>query len=318
MSADPPGPETGPSVLARDGPATPPDSPARLRDYLTLTKPGITGLILLMAVAGFFAADPSYPPSWLSLVELLVAGGLASAGAAALNHWYDRDVDLRMNRTRRRPVPAERVGPRGALVVGIFLSALGWSLALVWLPLEAFLAIASGTLVYVGVYTIWLKRRTRWNIVVGGYAGSAPVLAGAAVAAGHIALAPVLLALLVFLWTPPHFWSLALVLRDDYARADLPMLPVANDPVRSGRSVFASGLLLLLPTLAFAVVLGDYGLFLALALVLGVAFAGLLAGLLRDVSRKVALRAFIFSGFYLMGIGVAMVVNWLYYRWPGV
>ncbi len=290
--------------------------PSRASAYLALTKPGITGLILLMAVAGFFAGDPTYPADWLRLAELLVAGALASAGAAALNHWYDRDLDVLMRRTRFRPLPSDRLSAREVLSFGLGITALGWGLAAWWLPLLSFLALASGTLVYVGVYTIWLKRRTRWNIVIGGYAGSAPVLAGCAAAVGSFNPAGILLAVLVFLWTPPHFWSLALALKDDYERAQLPMLPAPGELLRSGRITFYSGALLLLPTVAFGFLLRDYAVFLALALALGFWFTYLLAGLLRSVERPVALRSFIFSGLYLTGVALAMVVNWLAYRLP--
>ena len=323
MPVGPPAPEPGPPDRPTErapGPRTGPDGepPSRASAYLGLTKPGITGLILLMAVAGFFAGDPRYPANGLRLGELLVAGGLASAGAAALNHWYDRDLDLLMRRTRYRPLPSDRLSPREVLSFGLGLSALGWVLAAWWLPLLSFLALTSGTVVYVGVYTIWLKRRTRWNIVIGGYAGSAPVLAGCAAAVGSFTPAGILLALLVFLWTPPHFWSLALALKDDYERAQLPMLPVPGELLRSGRITFYSGALLLLPTVAFGFLLRDFAVFLALALALGLLFTYLLAGLLRSVERSVALRGFIFSGLYLTGVALAMTANWLVYRWPGL
>ena len=315
MPSAPPAPEpAGPGLTG---------APERKRPslgsaYLALTKPGITGLILLMAVAGFFAGDPAYPPPWWRLAELLVAGGLASGGAAALNHWYDRDLDLVRRRTRFRPLPSDRLSAGAVLSFGLGLTALGWALAAWWLPWLSFLALASGTLVYVGVYTVWLKRRTRWNIVIGGYAGSAPVLAGCAAVLGTFNPAGLLLALLVFLWTPPHFWSLALALKDDYERAQLPMLPAPGELLRSGRITFYSGALLLLPTVAFGLLFRDYAVFLALALALGLGFTYLLTGLLRSVERPVALKSFIFSGLYLTGVALAMLVNWLVYRWPGL
>jgi len=320
MPSAPPAPEPGRAAPSPPGPPAPPGEGTLSRPsaYLALTKPGITGLILLMAVAGFFAGDPTYPADWLRLGELLLAGALASGGAAALNHWYDRDLDLLMRRTRFRPLPSDRLSPREVLSFGLALTAAGWALAAWWLPLLSFLALASGTLVYVGVYTIWLKRRTRWNIVIGGYAGSAPVLAGCAAAVGSFNPAGILLAVLVFLWTPPHFWSLSLALRDDYERAQLPMLPAPGELLRSGRITFYSGALLLLPTVAFGLLFRDYAIFLALSLALGLWFTYRLAGLLRSVERSVALRGFIFSGLYLTGVAVAMAVNWFVYRFPGL
>lgn len=294
------------------------EAPAAWRAYLSLTKPGITGLILLMAVAGFFAASPGYPPPWLKLAGILLAGGLASGGAGVLNHWYDRDLDAQMKRTRGRPLPMASVHPNGALAFGLALTAVSIPLALWLVNLPATLAMISGSVVYVGVYTIWLKRRTRWNIVIGGYAGSAPVLAGCAAAAGTFTSSGLLLALLVFLWTPPHFWSLAIALKEDYNRVGLPMLPVAGDPRRSGRTVFVSALLLLLPTAGFALLPASYRVFLVLALALGIAFALTTSSLLRSVERKVAIRGFVASGIYLLGIAAAMVVNWLWIVAPSL
>ncbi len=278
--------------------------------YVSLLKPGITGLILLMAVAGFFAGDPTYPPPWVKLGGILLAGGMASGGAAALNHWYDRDIDARMKRTRDRPLPSEAVSPNHALVLGLLLTALSLPVAYLTVNLLSMLAMASGSVVYVLVYTVWLKRRTRWNIVVGGYAGSAPVLAGCAAAVGSFTPAGLLLALLVFLWTPPHFWSLAVALKDDYGRTELPMLPVPGDLTRSARTVVVSALLLLVPTAAFVLLPAAFRLFLVLALVLGFGFVATTWPMLKNVSRPVAIRGFIASGLYLIGVALAMVADW--------
>lgn len=298
--------------LARGTMSAPPTTtePPGLGDYLSLLKPGITGLILLMAVAGFFASAPGYPPPLERLLGILIAGAMASGGAAALNHWYDRDLDAQMKRTRSRPLPSDLVSPRSVLALGLSLTLLSLPIAYLTVNLLATLAMASGSIVYVGIYTMWLKRRTRWNIVIGGYAGSAPVLAGAAAATGTFPTAAILLAVLVFLWTPPHFWSLAVALKDDFGRADLPMLPVPGDPKRSGRTVVASTVLLLVPTAAFVLLPPNFRVFLVLAMGLGIGFLAMTWPLLHRVDRKVALRGFIASGFYLIGVALAMILDW--------
>ncbi len=293
----------------------PADAASRIRAYVTLTKPGITAFILLVAVAGFFAASP-YPPPWAHLGWLLVSGGAASAGAAALNHWYDRDIDAVMKRTRGRPLPTAQIPPSHVVAFGILLTALGWSLSLVTLGPLVMACIASGTLVYVVVYTIWLKRRTRWNIVIGGYAGSAPVLAGSAAALGVITPEAALLAFLVFLWTPPHFWSLAIALKDDFRSPHLPMLPNPGDLSRSGRTVVLSAALLLPVTLAFLLFRTDFLPFFVGGLILGVAFLMVTWPLRASTERKVAIRGFVMSGVYLLGIVGAMVLNWAVVRIP--
>lgn len=279
------------------------------RAYLSLTKPGITGLILVMAVAGFFVV-PTYPLPWVRLAGILFAGALASMGAGVLNHWYDQDLDARMKRTRSRPLPTAAVSSRGALAFGLALTVVSLPLAYFLVNLVAMLAMASGSFVYVVVYTMWLKRRTRWNIVIGGYAGSAPVLAGCAAAAGVITPAGALLALLAFLWTPPHFWSLAIALKEDYGRTELPMLPVPGDARGSGRTVVVSAALLVVVATGFLFLPSAFRLLALLSIALGVLFTAATAGLLRSVERPVAMRGFIASGIYLLAIAGAVVVNW--------
>jgi protoheme IX farnesyltransferase len=282
----------------------------RWRDVLTLVKPGITGLIVLVAVGGFFlAAGPTV--DWWRLLAVAGLGTLASAGSAMLNHYLDRDVDAGMRRTRTRPLPAERIAPAGFVAVaGIALLSTGVGGAAVLINPLAAVSILLGGLTYVLVYTIWLKRRSAWNIVIGGFAGSAPALAGGAAATGHWSWAVLSLALLVFLWTPPHFWSLALLLRSDFAEAGLPMLPRMDDPAYSARVVVVSTALLLPPTVLLVVV-GPITLPVAVALLLlGAVFVGIAAPMWRTPERRVARRGFIFSGFYLLGVLVALIANW--------
>jgi len=295
-----------------DPPEPPPPAsarPATLGDYVALAKPGITALICTVALGGFLLAAPE-SIDWTRLVILLLCGAAASAGAAMLNHYLDRDVDRRMQRTRRRPLPDERIAPSG-IVAGLGLVFLGAGIGVAsWQlnPLTGF-AIFLGGLFYVVVYTAWLKRRSSWNIVIGGFAGSAPALAGSAAAVGSFTPGVIAFAVLVFLWTPPHFWSLALLLKDDYQRAGLPMLPRMDDVAFSGRVVVVSAALLV----PAAVLIGFTG---ALAwpvfvvlVALGVLFVLVTLPLWREVTRPIARRGFLYSGPYLLAVVVAIVVN---------
>jgi protoheme IX farnesyltransferase len=284
------------------------------RDYVDLTKPWITLLIVAVAVAGYFVALPTRIDP-LRLLELVLLGAAASGGAATLNHYFDRDLDARMRRTRGRPLPAARIAPEGrVLTMGLLLSVVGIGGA-TWLlnPLTG-LSILLGTVTYVLVYTVWLKRRTAWNIVIGGFAGSAPALAGSAAAVGHWTGGALALALLVFLWTPPHFWSLALMLRGDYEAAGLPMLPRMSDPAYSARVTVVS-CAFLVPATALLVVVGPIALPAFVALVaLSLLFLAAELPLWRRSDRPAARRGFLVSGPYLLAVIAVIVVNWALVR----
>ena len=207
-------------------------SPAKVRDvvstYVGLTKPRIIELLLVTTVPAMFLAAGGVPPLLLVL-NTMIGGCLAAASANVFNSVLDRDIDERMRRTRRRPLPRHLVGPRAAMIFGFVLGAL----ATVWLgvlvnPLSAALALAANAF-YVFVYTMWLKRRSSQNIVWGGIAGCFPPLIGWTAVTGSVALAPFILFLIVFCWTPPHTWALAFRYREDYAAADVPMLPVVKE-----------------------------------------------------------------------------------------
>ncbi|HEV2449156.1 MAG TPA: heme o synthase [Thermoplasmata archaeon] len=290
---------------------------SRLADYVELSKPAITALIVAVALAGYFVAR-SGPVDLTALLLLLGLGALASAGAAMLNHYLDRDLDERMRRTRARPIPERRIAEPGhVLAIGVGLSVLSIGLAS-WLlnPLTG-LSILLGTLSYVVVYTIWLKRRSSWNIVIGGFAGSAPALAGSAAAVGHWTEGALALALLLFLWTPPHFWSLALLLREDYARVGLPMLPRMEDPAYSAKVVVVSAAALV-PASALLVLTAPLLPVVAIAVVgLALLFTALTAPLWRTPERRWARVGFIFSGPYLLAVILLLVANGLWLH-PGL
>jgi len=204
--------------------ATPTILPADWRDFLALTKPRVMTLVVFTALCGMLAAPvPIHPVLGFTAILCITLG----AGAAgALNQWYEADLDARMRRTRGRPLPAGRMDRQSALHFGVGLA--GFSLGLMYfaINLVATLILAASILFYVFVYTIWLKRRTPQNIVIGGAAGAFPPVIGWAAATGDVTLLPVLLFALIFLWTPPHFWALALFVKTDYANAGVPMLPV--------------------------------------------------------------------------------------------
>jgi heme o synthase len=286
-----------------------------LRDYVSLAKPGITALICTVAVGGFLLASPR-SIDLVRLGVLVVCGAAGSAGAAMLNHYLDRDLDVRMKRTRTRPLPAERIASSATVAaLGLALLAVGIGVASWQLNLLTGFSIFLGGITYVVVYTLWLKRRTSWNIVIGGFAGSAPALAGSAAAVGGWTPGVIAFAVLVFLWTPPHFWSLALLLKDDYARAGLPMLPRTDDVAFSGRVVVVSAALLV-PAALLIGLTGALAWPVLLVLVgLGVGFVLVTAPLWNAVTRATARRGFVYAGPYLLAVVLAIVANAALLRW---
>jgi protoheme IX farnesyltransferase len=279
------------------------------RDYVTLTKPRIMSLLLLTGAAGFFVGAGRF--SSLGAFGLTMLGlALACGGASALNHYLDRDIDKLMgSRTERRPVASGRVPPAAALEFGLALSAFSFVLldALVNLP-TALLALG-GNLFYVLVYTRWLKRSTAQNIVIGGAAGAMPPLVGLAGASGHFGWAAVFMFVIVFIWTPPHFWALALMIKEHYAKAGVPMLPVTRGDRETARQILRYTVVLVAVTLA-PVALGTFGIVYGLsAFVLGGAFLWLAVELRRTMARAAAVRLFHFSLLYLALLFVAMAVD---------
>ena len=270
---------------------------ASLRDYLTLTKPRIMTLLLLTGAAGMFVGAQGVPPLGLLAVTMLGLA-LACGGASALNHVLDRDIDALMgSRTEERPVASGRVTPEQALEFGILLSAVSFALlASAVNVLTAVLALV-GNLFYVLVYTRWLKRSTPQNIVIGGAAGAVPPLVGYAAATGSLALPALWLFLIVFLWTPPHFWALALMIKNAYAAAGVPMLPVVRGDRETARQIVLYSIVMVAFTVFVGIWLGP--LYTAAALVLGAVFIALSVLLRRDLSRARAKVLFHYSLLYL-------------------
>jgi heme o synthase len=267
-----------------------------LADYLSLTKPRILLLLLITELGTMIAAARGWPGTSLTLAAL--AGGAFSAGgAAAVNCWFDRDIDAVMGRTCTRPIPSGRIAPASALVFGIGLSALGFlTLALSTNLLAALLAL-SGGLFYVFVYTMWLKRSTRQNIVIGGAAGAFPPLVGWAVVTGAITPPAVALFAVIFFWTPPHFWSLALLLRRQYREVGVPMLPVVATDADTRRSIVAYSVVLLLVSIVPGIWFGPV--YTLGAAVLGGAFLGMAWRGVSAEGLRWASRLFHFSLAYL-------------------
>ena len=253
----------------------------------------------------YVAGDPS-----VGLVALTCLGGYLSAGGAgAVNHWYDRDIDAAMSRTADRPVPSGRVSPRAALIYGLSLAALSLVVLGVFVnPLAAALSF-SGFLGYTLMYTMWLKRTTPMNIVWGGAAGAVPPLVGWAAATGSLSWTAVYLFAIVFYWTPPHFWALSLLMKDEYAKVDVPMLPVVRGEAHTRRQILLYSVLLYAVTqLPFCA--GGFGIeYLVASMSLGGLFIYGAVRLYRRADRQSALRLYLFSLLYLALLFAAMVVD---------
>ncbi|MQA75636.1 MAG: protoheme IX farnesyltransferase [Solirubrobacterales bacterium] len=281
---------------------------ALVGDYLALTKPRIISLLLLTTVATMFVADPQGPPL-ATILWTMLGGFLAAGGAGAINHYIDRDRDARMARTRGRPLVAGRIEPRHGLEFGIALGALATiQLTLTVNVLSAVLALA-GLLGYVFVYTVWLKPLTPQNIVIGGAAGAVPPLVGWAAATGGLAPEALFPFGIIFLWTPPHFWALSLLIKDDYARTGVPMLPVVKGEAVTRRQIVVYTLICVAFTM-LPVATGFLGaIYAASAAALGAAFTLLALRLLGSPSRRAALRLYLSSLAYLALLFCAMAAD---------
>jgi protoheme IX farnesyltransferase len=292
------------------GPVTLPDEAGGARqviaDYVALTKPKVQSLLLLTTVCSMeIAGDPS-----IGLIALTVLGGyLAAGGAGAVNHYFDRDIDALMPRTANRPVPAGRVAPRAALAFGVVLAALSFALLASTVNLLAATLALCGFLGYVFVYTVWLKRRTPQNIVIGGAAGAVPPLVGWAAVTGGLGGMPLYLFAIVFFWTPPHFWALSLLMKNEYERVGVPMLPVVRGEHETRKQILLYAILLWAVTQLPYCAGGLGPFYLVSSLVLGgLLIAGAIV-LYRRADRRSALRMYLFSLLYLALLFGAMVVD---------
>jgi len=275
-------------------------------DYVELTKPKVQSLLLLTTIATMYVAGD---PSPLLVFLTCLGGYLSAGGAGAVNHWFDRDIDAQMARTATRPVPSGRVSPPAALAFGCTLAALSLiELSLAVNPLAAALSF-SGFLGYVFVYTVWLKRRTPQNIVIGGAAGAVPPLVGWAAVTGSVSFTAVILFSIVFFWTPPHFWALSLLMKGEYEKVGVPMLPVVRGEAETRRQILLYSVLLYAVTqLPFCA--GGFGtIYLVASLTLGLGFIAGAVRLYRRADRRSALQLYLFSLAYLALLFCSMVAD---------
>jgi protoheme IX farnesyltransferase len=281
---------------------------ARLGGFVALTKPRIIELLLVTTLPTMFVAARGVPSVTL-MVATLVGGTLAAGGANAINMVVDRDIDAVMKRTSGRPLVTGVVTPRAALVFAVALEAVAFGE--LWAavnPLSAVLAV-SATLFYVFVYTLWLKRSSSQNIVIGGAAGAVPVLVGWAAVTGRLGLAPLLLFALIFVWTPPHFWALAIKYREDYASVDVPMMPVVRSIERTSRQIIAYTVLVVAVSLAFGWAAHMGPLYWVAAAGTGAAFLAFALRLHRERTVRRAMALFGWSITYITLLFAAMAVD---------
>jgi len=282
--------------------------PSLLKDYLSLTKPGVISLLLFTTLAAMLITPAGVPA--VSLVWWTMLGGwLVPAGAQALNCYFDRHIDVKMGRTSRRPIPSGRIPAWHALVLGFGLGALGLMVLAVFVNLAAALLALAGYIYYAGIYTLALKRHSSQNIVIGGGAGAIPPLVGWAAATGGLSWPALALFAIIFCWTPPHFWALALIRKQDYANAGVPMLPVVAGDDETKRQI----LIYTLVTLALSLLPSPLGLmgwpYLAAASVLGGMFVGYVLRMLRTDTTATRWALYRFSLLYLFLLFVAMLVD---------
>jgi protoheme IX farnesyltransferase len=279
-----------------------------VRGFIALTKPRIIELLLVTTIPTMVLAEGGWPSVGL-MVATLVGGTLAAGGANAINMYIDRDIDRLMERTKHRPLVTGVVGPTEALVFALVLEIAAFVVLWAFANLLAALLALSATAFYVFVYSLWLKRTSRQNIVIGGAAGAVPVLVGWAAVRGSLDWAPVVLFVFIFLWTPPHFWALAIKYTADYRNAGVPMLPVVASMEHTIRQMMLYAVLVLASSLA-VIPLSEldwiYGI---TALVLGVAFVIMTARLRSDPSEARAMRVFTFSITYVSVLFLSIIVD---------
>ena len=280
---------------------------AGVGDFVALLKPRVMSLVVFTGFAGLYLAPGKMHPFLAAVAVLAIAVGAGAAGA--INMWYDRDIDAVMTRTRERPLPAGRIEPGDALGFGVALALLSVMVMGLAVNYAAAALLALTIAFYVFVYTAWLKRRTPQNIVIGGAAGAFPPVIGWAAATGEVSLGSLALFALIFMWTPPHFWALALVRNEDYRRAGVPMLPVVAGDRETKRQIAIYALLLAplsLGPYALGVAGGVYA---AIAAAMSLCFAGLALRLVRDAENKTAMQLFGFSILYLFVLFAAMIAD---------
>ena len=278
------------------------------RDYLELTKPRVVALMIITAAIGMLLATEGAVP-WHVLILGNLGIALCAGSAAAINHLVDRRIDIHMARTQRRPMAQGRVNPLNALLFALVLGATGMLILLNWInPVTAWLTLGS-LLGYAVVYTSFLKRATPQNIVIGGLAGAAPPLLGWTAVTGQISAEGLLLVLIIFAWTPPHFWALAIHRKEEYAKVDIPMLPVTHGVAYTKLHILLYTFILLAVSVLPFVIQMSGPIYLAAAVILGVRFIDWAWALYRDSREQAAIKTFKFSLWYLLWLFVALLVD---------
>jgi protoheme IX farnesyltransferase len=265
-------------------------------------------MLLVTTVPAMVVADRGWPGTWLVLATL-IGGTLSAAGANTINCWYDRDIDSVMRRTRSRPLVTGQIQPASALAFGISLGVGAFLFLAYTTTIQAAILSSCALLFYVFIYTMWLKRRTPQNIVIGGAAGAFPPMVGWAAVTGDITWASVIMFAIVFMWTPPHFWALALKLKDDYAEASVPMLPVTHGPAHTRTQILVYTVLLVATTFALIPAAGLSWIYGAVSAAGGAAFIWYAYRLWRNPERESPMTVYKFSLLYLALIFVAMGVD---------
>ena len=279
-----------------------------VRDYVALTKPRIIALLLVTAVAGMIVAAQGWPDP-VALLLVSICGYLAAGGANSLNHGAEWDLDKSMRRTSHRPVASGRVRPRHAIAFGIALNIVAFAVLATFLNLLTAVLALSGTLIYLFVYTMGLKRVTPQNIVIGGAAGAVPPLVGWAAVTGSLELPALLLFAIIFIWTPPHFWALALMIKDDYARAGLPMLPVVAGTAATKRQILIYSFVLTGVAISFAFT-GVVGpVYLVIAAAFGTGFLVLALRLARSEGIVGAKPLYLYSIAFLAAVFLGAILD---------
>jgi protoheme IX farnesyltransferase len=304
-----------PQLVATDADAATPNTGAQAsdwRDYFQLLKPRVVALVVFTGAVGLIAAPVHVHPLIAFVAILAIALGAGAAGA--LNQWYEADLDIRMKRTASRPVPAGRIGAKAAFDFAIVVAVAAVFLMQVAVGLFAAALLLASILFYVVIYTVWLKRRTPQNIVIGGAAGAFPPLIGWVAATGHIAPLPILLFAIIFVWTPPHFWALAMFVQKDYANAGVPMLPLTHGNRETRRQIWLYSLALVAVTLAPIAIHATGPLYAVLAVGLGAAFLWFAWGTYRNTAddpkqMKPEKRLFGYSILYLFFLFAGVAVD---------
>ena len=280
-----------------------------IKDYTTLTKPKVNLLLVITALSAIFLASENFP-SFQVLIAVIVGGTFASGGAGAINHSIDKDIDNTMKRTSKRPVAGERISKLNALIFGILLNVASFTILSVLTNVLAAVMAISGTLFYVIIYSIWLKKKTFHNIVIGGAAGCFPPLVGWSAVTGDLSLSAWYLFAIIFFWTPPHFWALAMLMKDDYSKAKIPMLPSVVGIEATFKPMTLHTITLILLTLVMTFVNNKLGyIYFLSCTIIGIYYLYLTYKLYKDYDRENNLKIYKFSLLYMMLFSVIVITD---------